>query len=105
MNEQMPKTISKNTAKVLKDVTGEPRLEIAMKTALKDSLKYKLEEINSEIKEFREKYEMDFEEFKKAWEKGEIKEKYSYPVESDYWKWEELSTRKQEIKKTLDWFK
>lgn len=99
----MPESISKSTAKLLKDITGEPRLNLAMRITIKDALEYRLEKIDAEIKEYKEKYEMNFEEFRESWNNNEIENKYSHEVESDYWKWEELGTRKEKIEEALKW--
>lgn len=99
----MPEAISKSTAKLLKDLTGEPRLDTAVKIAVKDSLIHRLEDIDPKIKEFEKTYGMEFESFQEAWENDEIEDKYSYDVESDYWKWEELVTRKKKIEDALEW--
>ncbi|MBS3816489.1 MAG: hypothetical protein KGY76_02875 [Candidatus Thermoplasmatota archaeon] len=85
MGINLPEAISKSTAKLLKDLTGESRLDIAVKIAVKDSLVHRLEEIYPKIEELEEKYGMEFEEFKTAWEDETIENKYSYDVESDYW--------------------
>lgn len=103
MGIKLPEAISKSTAKLLKDLTGEPRLDTAVKIAVKDSLIHRLEDIDPKIQEFEKKYGMGFEAFQEAWEKDEIEDKYSYDVESDYWKWEELVTRKKKIEEALEW--
>ena len=97
----MPEVISKSTAKLLKELTGEPRLDTAVRIAVKDSLIHRLEDIEPKIEKLEKKYGMDFESFRKAWGNDEIEDKYSYDIESDYWKWEELVTRKKKIKEGL----
>ncbi|MFP4609272.1 MAG: hypothetical protein ACLFNY_06820 [Candidatus Aenigmatarchaeota archaeon] len=99
----MPEAISKSTAKLLKDLTGEPRLDSAVRKAVKDSLIHRLEKIDPEIDEFEEIYGMEFDEFQDAWDNDEIKDRYSYDVESDLWRWEELVTRKKKIEEALEW--
>lgn len=99
----MPESISKSTAKLLKDITGEADLDLAMRATLKDALEHRLEEIERKEKEFREKYGMEFEKFEESWEDGKIKDKYSYDVESDYWEWEGLKTRRKKIEEALKW--
>lgn len=97
----MPRSISKDTAKLLKDITGEPRLDAAVRMTVKDALKHRSETLESDLRDLEEKYGMEFTEFKEAWGDGDIEEKYSYDVESDYWKWEELVTRKRKIENAL----
>ncbi|KXA89112.1 hypothetical protein AKJ61_03510 [candidate division MSBL1 archaeon SCGC-AAA259B11] len=99
----MPESISKSTAKLLKDITGEPRLNSAMRMTIKDALLYRLEKVNAEIEEYEEKYETKFEEFREAWDNDKIQDRYSYEIESDYWKWEELITRREKIEEALKW--
>lgn len=97
----MPETVSKGTAKLLKDVTGEPRLDAAVRATVEDALEHRLERIEDDLEALRERYGMEFDEFREAWEEGDIGEKYSYDVESDYWEWEELVTRKEKIEEAL----
>lgn len=97
----MPKSISKDTAKLLKDITGEPRLDAAVRMTVKDALEHRLESIEKKVNKLREKYGKKFSEFEESWNKGEIKNKYSYDIESDYWEWEELVTRRKKIENAL----
>lgn len=99
----MPRSISKSTAKLLKDITGEADLDLAMRATLKDALEHRLEKITKKEKKFKEKYGMEFEKFEEEWKDGEIENKYSYDVESDYWEWEGLKTRRKKIEKALKW--
>ena len=62
----MPEVISKSTAKLLKELTGEPRLDTAVRIAVKDSLIHRLEDIEPKIEKLEKKYGMDFESFRKA---------------------------------------
>ena len=47
---------------------------------------------------------MGFEEFKQEWEDGDIEGKYSHGVESDFWEWEALISRKKVIEDALEDF-
>lgn len=95
-------SVSSDTAKLLKDVTGETRLDSAVRSTIEDALKHRLEKINEEIQEFEEKYDKKFDEFKKAWENDKIEKKHSYDIEKDYWTWEGLITRKDKIEQALE---
>lgn len=97
----MPEAVSKDTAKLLKDVTGKTHLDSAVRATLQDALHHRLEQIKEEIEALETKYDMEFAAFEEAWEEGNIQNKYSYDVEQDYWKWEELVTREQRIEKAL----
>lgn len=99
----MPEVISKRTARLLKDITGEAKLDQAVLTTLADALNHRLEGVEAGIMEMEGKYGTDFVSFKTSWEKGGIKAKHSYEVERDYWRWEELVTRKDWIMQALAW--
>jgi len=45
---------------------------------------------------------MDFEAFKRAWNEGQIPNKYSYEVERDYWEWEASVTDEKRLRETLE---
>ena len=97
-------SVSNDTAKLLKDVTGESHLDSAVRITVRDALKHRLERVEEEIEEFEEKYGMSFEEFKQKWNSDEIEDRYSYDVESDFWEWEGLVTRKKRIEEGLEKF-
>lgn len=98
----MPETVSKGTAKLLKDITGEPRLELAVRATMEDALLHRLEGVEEGLEELRDRYGMSFDEFEEAWERGDIEDRHSYDVEKDYWRWDELTTRKKRIRDALD---
>ena len=50
----------------------------------KDLIYLKLKEAEELRKQFEERYQMEFETFKQAWNEGQIPNKYSYEVERDY---------------------
>lgn len=97
------KQISKQTKKILTDITGELHLEAAISMTLKDAAKYRLNEINKRIKRFYEKYRADFSKFERLWKEGKIKNKFSYDVEKDYIEWDSLVTRKDKLERILKW--
>ena len=97
-----PTVVSKPAYKLLKDLTGEPRPEVALSLALKDLIHLRLDAVKASIAAFEEKYGMDFSRFEKAWEEGEIAEPYSYPVEKDYWEWEAAITDRTKLEKLQD---
>ena len=94
-------TVSVNISKTLMDITGEPRVEIAILEILKDAVEHRIEKIEAEIKRLEEKYQMAFEEFKTMFEKKEIPDSYSYDVEMDYLEWEGLISRLKKYKNVL----
>lgn len=97
--EQIPK----QTRKILTDITGEPRLDVAVNITLKDATKYRLKEINKKMKKFTDKYKVDFRKFEKLWRAGKIKNKFAYNVEKDYLEWDSLVTRKNKLERILKW--
>ncbi|KXA97553.1 hypothetical protein AKJ37_00995 [candidate division MSBL1 archaeon SCGC-AAA259I09] len=78
-------------------------MDLAMRSTLKDALEHRLERIAREEKEFMEKYGMGFEDFEEEWKHGGIENRYSYDIESDYWEWEGLKTRREKIEEALKW--
>lgn len=95
-------TIATNITKTLMDLTGEPRVELAIMDLLKDAIEHRIEKIEKEINDYEKKYGMSFEEFKEKFEKGEIADSYSYDVEMDYLEWEGLISRLDKYIKMLD---
>ena len=100
---EIAKQIPKQTKKILVDITGEPRLNIAINITLKDATKYRLNEINKKLKKFNEKYKIDFNKFERLWKEGKIKDKFSYNAEKDYLEWDSLVTRKNKLERILKW--
>ena len=86
-------TIATNISKTLLEITGEPRIEIAILELLKDAIEHRIEKINAEIKNLEGKYLMSFEEFKNKFNSRKIPDSYSYSVETDYLEWEGLVNR------------
>ncbi len=92
-----PTIVSKPTHKVLKELTGEIRPDLALFLALKDLVRLRLEAAEIRIVAFEDKYSKNFDHFKKAYEKGEIANPYSYAVEKDCWEWEAAITDKAKL--------
>ena len=90
-----------NITKTLLEITGEPRLEIAILDILKDAIEHRIEKIERELKRFEEKYHMAFNEFKGKFDREEIPEPYSYDIEMDYLEWESLVSRLSKYKTLL----
>jgi predicted sugar kinase len=95
-------TLATNITKTLMDLTGEPRVELAIMDLLKDAIEHRIEKIEKEINDYNNKYGMNFNEFKKKFEKDEIKDSYSYGVEMDYLEWEGLISRLDKYNKMLN---
>ncbi len=65
----------------------------------------RLKECEEHIFKFEAKYRMDFKGFKSAWEKGDIKPKYSHQVERDFMEWEGFVTERKKWLSVLKDFK
>ncbi len=98
-------TIATNITKALMDLTGEPRIELAIIDLLKDAIEHRIEKIEKEIKGYEKKYGMSFGQFKEKFVKGEISDSYSYDIEMDYLEWEGLISRLQKYTSMLNEFK
>jgi hypothetical protein len=68
----------------------------------KDLMRLKLKEAEEQRKQFEDRYRMDFEVFKRAWNEGQIPNKRSYEVERDYLEWEAAVTDERRLRETLE---
>ena len=87
----------KETARLLTELTGEPRPDVAMLIVLKDAIAHRLEQIVLEEQRFEARYHLPFSDYKHRWETEDKPEDYSLEAESDYLKWEALETRKARL--------
>jgi len=55
----------------------------------------KLRACNERLADFEFRYGMSFNQFDAAWDRDQILDKHSYPVEADYMEWEALEMEKQ----------
>jgi len=94
--------ISKPLHRILSDLTGEERFDVALHLATKDLVRLKLKKAEEQIEKFTKRYKMDFETFKQAWKKGKILQKYSYEVEKDYWEWEAAVSDQKRLRQMLE---
>lgn len=95
-------TIGINVAKIIMELTGEPRIELAILDLLKDAVEHRIEKLKKEIHNYEKKYGMNFEAFKERFEKDEIPDSYIYEVEMDYLEWEGLVSRLKKYTRLLD---
>jgi predicted transcriptional regulator len=95
----MAMTLPKSTARILTELTGEPRVDVALLIVLKDNIRYKLERIETRVREYESKYGMPFDAYKRKWEVEDDPEHYSYEREMDYLEWEALVTRKERVER------
>ena len=94
--------ISKSIYKILTDLTGEARFEVALHLAMKELVRLKLKEVEEHMKQFEQRYQMEFSLFKQTWNEGRIANKHSYEVERDYWEWEAAVTNRARLQEILD---
>ncbi len=85
----------------MKDVVQQEIIEGKIYNLLKTNALLKLKECEEKIFEFESKYFMDIDSFKKAWEKDDIKDKYSHEVERDYMEWEGFEYERKKWLKIL----
>ncbi|MGH7594863.1 MAG: hypothetical protein ACREOI_00860 [bacterium] len=95
-------TVSKPLYKILTELTGEERFDVALHLATKDLVQLKLREAEQQIKNFEERYGMAFEKFQQDWENDQIADKYSYEVEKDFWEWEAAQTDCTRLREMLE---
>lgn len=91
-----------NITKTILEITGEPRLEVAILGILKDAVEHRIERVEGELKRLEEKYSMTFGEFKGRFDREEFPGPYSYSIETDYLEWEGLVSRLSRYKALLD---
>ncbi|MDD5434087.1 MAG: hypothetical protein PH343_01530 [Nitrospira sp.] len=87
--------------KALSDITGEPRVDLAIHDIIMDAVEHRLEKIQGEIKTFEEKYLMPFKEFDIKFQSELIPDQFTYPVEKDYLEWEGLLSRQRRLEAIL----
>jgi len=102
MSQPLDTVISKPIYRVLTDLTGEPRLEVALPLAIKDLVRLKLQEVTEQRRVFEQRYGLEFTAFAQAWDEGRIADKHSYEVERDYWEWEAAVTDEEQLFQMLE---
>jgi hypothetical protein len=93
-----PEVVSKPVYRILTDLTGEPRVEVALPIAIKDWVRLKLKEVREQQATFERRYGMDYADFRQAWEQGQIANQRSYEVERDLWEWEATVTDEERLR-------
>ncbi len=89
----------KETARLLTELTGEARPDVAVRLVLKDAVEHRLEIIARGLRHFESKYQMTFPEYKRRWDSEDKPADYSFEAESDYLEWEALITRQARLEK------
>jgi hypothetical protein len=94
--------VSKPIHRILSDLTGEERFDLALQLATKDLVRLKLKEAEDLLANFEQRYKMKFVEFKRAWEKSKVADKHSYDIEKDYWEWEAAESDSKRLRQMLE---
>jgi len=81
--------ISESMVEAMDYIEGDS-LEGKISQLLINDLKNRLQRCSDRIVEFEAKYGYEFSEFKQAWQRKEINNRYSHEVESDFIEWESL---------------
>jgi len=95
--------LPKETMRVLTELTGEARSDVALTLMMRDYARQKLAEINATLRRYEEKYGMPFEAYKQIWETEDREEHYAYQTEWDYLEWESLVTRRKRLMESFAW--
>ena len=98
-----PVTVPKVALKALTELTGEPRLDVALLIALRDAVEHRLEKVNGAIHSYEQEYKMHFEQFQARGQTESIPNQFSYKVENDYLEWDGLTSRKKKLEEILQW--
>jgi hypothetical protein len=96
-------TIPKVALRALTELTGEPRLDVALLLTLQDAIEYRLQKINTALHTYEQKYGMSFDQFQARGQEESLPDQFSYEVESDYLEWDGLVSRKQKLEKIRQW--
>ena len=64
-------------------------------------MRLKFKETDEQRKRFEDRYQMNFEAFKRAWNEGQIANKHCYDVERDYREWEAAVTDERRLREML----
>lgn len=88
--------MSPKLGEVLVKATHSKDINDALSKIFSEYLELKLGALQETIDRFQKKWEMSFEEFKRHFKEGTLKEdSYSFSTEKDYWQWEETETLKK----------
>ena len=101
----MAEVISPQLLKVLTDVTGEVKLDSALRIVAQEAIAHRLEHLAERIHILEQKYGAAFEQFDERFQAGAIPHQHSYEVEQDYLEWEGLICRQRRLQEVQDWLR
>lgn len=88
--------MSPKLGEALVKATHSKDMDDALNKIFSEYLELKLKTLQEKVNEFQKKWGMNFEEFKRHFKEGTLKEDtYSFSTEKDYWQWEEAETLKK----------
>jgi hypothetical protein len=88
--------MSPKLGEVLVKATHSKDIDDALNKIFSEYLELKLKTLQEKIDELQKKWGMNFEEFKRHFKEGTLKENtYTFSTERDYWQWEEAETLKK----------
>ncbi|MEA3351635.1 MAG: hypothetical protein U9Q82_13525 [Chloroflexota bacterium] len=96
-------TIPKVALRALTELTGEPRLDVALLITLQDAIEHRLNKINATIHDYEQKYSMSYKQFQARGQDKTIPDQFSYDVEKDYLEWDGLISRKKKLEQISQW--
>lgn len=85
---EKPIVVTAKNRKILKILTGEDRLDIAILAVIKQLIEYRMKAAQARINAFEQKYGMPFTDFTKACKTEKIENSHLYEVEKDNWEWD-----------------
>ena len=97
-----PRLTGRVVLKMLTELAGEPRLDVALLIALRDAVEHRLEKVNKAIRGYEHRYKMRFEQFQARGQTESIPDQFSYKVEKDYLEWDGLTSRKKKLEDSKD---
>lgn len=101
----MAEVISPQLLKVLTDVTGEVKLDSALRIVTQEAIAHRLEHLAERIHALEQKYGTSFAQFEQHFQAGEIPRQHSYEVEQDYLEWEGLICRQRRLQEVQNWLR
>ena len=80
--------VTEKTRKILKILTGESRLDVAISLVIKQLIQFRMDATQARITVFEQTYGMSFTDFEEACKTGRLENSHLYEVEKDNWEWD-----------------
>lgn len=103
VQERTTPAIPKTALRALTELTGQVELGPALLITLRDAVEHRLLAITSQLRAYESRYGMTFEQFQARGRSGELPAPTSYQIESDYFEWDSLVTRRSKLNEILQW--